>query len=262
MQTKQVDHLMIENRNGVLYVTLHRPERLNAFSPEMITGLIEVIAQAKKQEDIRVVVIKGSGRAFCAGGDVKRMGERTSLETYEHLGNFNELIFAMKELEKPIVAAVHGYAAGAGFNLALACDMILASADSQFIMSFSKVGLISDGGGLYFLSKLIGSYRAKEVFFKAEPITAEEGYTLGFVNHIYPEEEFEEKVDTFVTDLASGPAVAFGFIKRLVDQSLHSNLADILEQERITQATLITTEDHVEGIQAFKEKRKPIFKGK
>lgn len=264
MQATENSHLLIENKDGILNLTLNRPESLNAFSSEMITGLREAIQEAKKDDSIRVVILSGAGRSFSAGGDIKGMGNRDKapLNTYDRIGNLNALILAMKDLEKPIIAAVHGYAAGAGFNLVLACDMILAAEDSKFVLSFSKVGLISDGGGLYFLPKLIGPYRAKELFFRAEPISAEEGKELRIVNHIYPLEEFPQKVNAFAAEIAAGPSKAYGFIKKITDQSMDSSLSEILEQERITQAVIADTEDHLEGIQAFKEKRKPNFTGK
>ncbi|WP_010530156.1 enoyl-CoA hydratase/isomerase family protein [Lentibacillus jeotgali] len=262
MQNNESDHLIVEIQDGIMQIKLNRPQSLNAFSSEMISGLKKALSKAKTDMNIRVVTIAGSGRAFSAGGDVKGMGRRTPLGTYEHLGNLNELIILMKELEKPIVAAVHGYAAGAGFNLALACDMILAADGSKFVLSFSKVGLISDGGGLYFLPRLIGTYRAKELLFNAEPISVEEAYSLGIVNHIYPFEDFEQKVMEYSAKLAAGPSTAFGFIKKIADQSLQSSLAEVLEQERISQATVATTEDHAEGILAFKEKRSSNFVGK
>lgn len=259
MKSTENDHLIVDKKEGILKLTLNRPESLNAFSSEMIMGLKEAIKQAENDEEVRVIVLSGAGRAFSAGGDVKKMGDRTPIMTYERLGNLNELILSMKDLEKPIIAVVHGYAAGAGFNLALACDMILASEDSKFIMSFSKVGLISDGGGLYFLPRLVGTYRAKELLFNAEPINVKEAYNLGIVNHIYSTEEFENKVNEFAAKMAAGPTKAYGFIKKIADQSLQSNLKEILEQERITQSTVATTKDHSEGILAFKEKRKPNF---
>ncbi|WP_085993028.1 enoyl-CoA hydratase/isomerase family protein [Oceanobacillus senegalensis] len=251
--------LLVEIKEGVLHLTLNRPDSLNAFSAEMITGLKEAIQLAKTEASIHVVTISGSGRAFSAGGDVKNMGQKDPLGTYDHIGNLNELILSMKELEKPIIAAVHGYAAGAGFNLALACDIILSAEESKFILSFSKVGLISDGGGLYFLPRLIGPYRAKELLFNAEPITASEAYSLGIVNHIYSLAEFPEEVNEYALKLARGPSKAYGFIKKLADKSLHSTLEEILELERITQATVATTADHREGVLAFKEKRTPNF---
>ena len=259
MTLLETEDILVEVKGKVMYLTLNRPDRLNAFSLEMLTGIKQSLTEAKNNESIRVVVLKGAGRAFSAGGDVKRMGTRGSLGTYDHIGNFNELIMQMSNLEKPIISAVHGYAAGAGFNLALASDIILASEESRFILSFSKVGLISDGGGLYFLPKLIGPYLAKELFFSAEPLSAEKAHTLGIVNHIYASHEFEEKVDIFANKIASGPSMAYGFIKKMVNLSLTASLPEILEQERITQATLVTTKDHQEGIQAFKEKRQPQF---
>lgn len=259
MEHKENKHLIVEINEGVMHLSLNRPDSLNAFSPEMITGLKDAITRAKRDETIRVVTISGSGRSFSAGGDVKTMGESNPIKTYEHIGELNELILSMRDLEKPIIAAVHGFAAGAGFNLALACDMILAAEGSKFVLSFSKVGLISDGGGLYFLPRLIGPYRAKELLFSAEPIMANEAHSLGIVNHIYPLDEFEERVNKFAANIAEGPAKAYGFIKKIADQSLNSSLDEILEQERITQATVVSTKDHQEGVQAFKEKRQPNF---
>jgi len=262
MKSSETKHLLVENKGGIMNITLNRPENLNAFSPDMITRLRGAINDAKHDDRIRVVTISGSGRSFSAGGDVKGMGNSNPLETYEHIGHLNDLILSMRDLEKPIIAAVHGYAAGAGFNLAMACDMVLAAEDSKFVLSFSKVGLISDGGGLYFLTRLIGPYRAKELLFSAEPITVEHAHSLGIVNHIYPLDEFPEKVHEFAAKIASGPSKAYGFIKKIADQSLNSTLAEILEQERATQAMLTSTEDHKEGVHAFKEKRHPNFTGK
>jgi len=259
MEQVKDSHVLVNINEGVMHLSLNRPNSLNAFSPDMITGLKEALNKAKVDEGIRVVSISGSGRSFSAGGDVKTMGKRKPLDVYEHIGELNELILLMRDLEKPIIAAVHGYAAGAGFNLALACDIILAAEESKFVLSFSKVGLISDGGGHYFLSRVIGPYRAKELLFSAEPITAEEAHFLGIVNHIYSSDEFEEKVREFSNRLSTGPVTAYGFIKKIVDQSSVSSLDEILEQERITQATVVSTDDHQEGVQAFKEKRAPNF---
>lgn len=252
-------HLVRENYDGVMQLTLNRPESLNAFSPEMMTGLKEALTEAKENDAIRVVLLTGAGRAFSAGGDVKTMGTSAPIDAYEHIGILNELILQMRDLEKPIVAAVHGFAAGAGFNLALACDLIVAAEGSKFAMSFSQVGLISDGGGSYFLPRLIGPHRAKELFFSAEPISAEKAQQLGILNHIYPADSFEEEVKNYVLKVASGPITTYGFIKKVTNQAFTSSLDEILEQERIIQSTLVTTADHKEGIAAFVEKRKPHF---
>lgn len=260
METKLNDHLLTNVEDGVMHVTLNRPESLNAFSPEMILGLQDAIKQASKDDNIRVVTLSGAGRSFCAGGDVKTMGTANAMETYEHIGELNKVILSIKSLEKPVIACIHGFAAGAGFNLALACDLILAAKNSDFVMSFSQVGLVSDGGGSYFLPQLVGPYLAKELLFSAQPLTVDKAHALGIVNRIYPEEEFAKEVRTYAARIASGPVTAFGFIKKLVDQSFTASLGEMLEQERITQATVISTEDHKEGVQAFKEKRRPVFK--
>ncbi|MEK4922482.1 enoyl-CoA hydratase [Cytobacillus sp. FSL R5-0569] len=260
MTSKTMSHLLMKIENGVMELTLNRPEALNSFSPELIQGLKSALQQAKADKDIRVIVLKGAGRAFSSGGDVKRMGSRSPIATYEHIGNLNELILLIQSVEKPIIAAVHGYAAGAGFNLALACDFILAEEETKFILSFSKVGLISDGGGSYFLPRLVGLQRAKELLFSAEPLTVEKAYEFGIVNHIYKKGHFEDDVKQYAEKLSAGPNIAYGFIKKLTNESYQLSLKQVLEQERITQGTMVTTEDHHEGITAFKEKRQPDFK--
>lgn len=255
-------HLNVSQKGAVLSLQLNRPESLNAFSPEMIEGLIREIKGAAENPEVGAVLLSGAGRSFSAGGDVKTMGQANPVETYNHIGKLNELVLAMKALEKPIVSAVHGFAAGAAFNLALAGDIILAAEDSKFVMSFSQVGLISDGGGLYFLPRLIGPYRAKELFFSGEPISAAKAHEWGIVNQLHPLDELEQQAFGYAEKLANGPSKAYGMLKRITDQSLTSGLEEILEQERITQAMMVTTEDHLEGVAAFKEKRKPTFNQK
>ncbi|GLO65129.1 enoyl-CoA hydratase [Oceanobacillus kimchii] len=259
MSDFKYEDVIVDIKENVMYLTLNRPDSLNAFSPEMILGLKESLTEANTNDRVKAIVIKGSGRSFSAGGDVKTMGKKDPIHTYDHIGKLNELIIQMNNLEKPIIAAVHGYAAGAGFNLALASDLIVATEGSNFILSFSKVGLISDGGGLYFLPRIVGPYLAKELFFNAEPISVEKAHSLGIVNQIYTVDQFDDEVEKFASKIASGPSYAYGFIKKLTNLSLTSSLSEILEQERITQATMVTTEDHAEGVQAFKEKRNPQF---
>ncbi|MTH55329.1 enoyl-CoA hydratase [Bacillus mangrovi] len=257
-----MEHLLLEQNGPVLYLTLNRPESLNSFSPEMIIGLTEALREAELSEEIKAVVLSGSGRSFSAGGDVKTMGQVNGQQIYEHLGKLNECILTIKGLNKPVIAAVHGFAAGAAFNLALACDFIVAAEDSKFVMSFAQVGLISDGGGLYFLPRLIGAQRAKELFFTAEPIDARTAHSYGIVNRVVPIDQLKDEVSSFAFRLSQGPLQAFGQMKRIIEQSSCSRLEDILEQERLTQAMMIETDDHQEGIAAFKEKRKPEFQGK
>ncbi|MFC7783908.1 enoyl-CoA hydratase/isomerase family protein [Rossellomorea sp. GCM10028870] len=254
--------LLIETTDRVLTLTLNRPDSLNSFDESMLTGIVEALQQAEHNEEIRAIVIRGAGRAFSAGGDVKTMGSATSTEIYEHIGILNTCIKAIKEIDKPVIASVHGFAAGAGFNLALSCDLIIASEDSQFALSFSKVGLISDGGGSYFLPRIIGPHLAKEFFFSAEPVAVRRMYDLGVVNRIVPSERLEEETTVWAQELALGPSKAYGMMKKMIDRSFTTSLDEILEQERITQTMMISTEDHAEGVSAFKEKRRPSFSGK
>jgi 2-(1,2-epoxy-1,2-dihydrophenyl)acetyl-CoA isomerase len=262
MNAMRNEHLIINQTGAILNLTLNRPDRLNAFSPEMILGLTEVIREAGTNPEIKVIVLSGAGRSFSAGGDVKSMGQANGTGVYEHIGRLNQCILTMKESGKPIIAAVHGFAAGAGFNLALACDLIIAADDSQFALSFSKVGLVSDGGGSYFISRLLGPHLAKQFFFTAEPIKAERLYQMGVINCLVPAEKLQAETQKMASQLAEGPTMTYGMIKKLVDHSLTSTLEEILEQERITQTLMVSTEDHHEGITAFKEKRIPVFKGK
>ena len=255
------EHLVVEVENGVMKLTLNRPESLNAFSPEMRAGVMAAIEEAKRNPNIRVVTLQGAGRAFSAGGDVKGMGDSSVLSDYERLSHTNEMILAIRNLEKPVIAIVHGYAAGVAFSIALACDLIVAAEDSKFIMSFAKIGLISDGGGSYFLPRLIGAQRAKEVLFTAEPIDAKKAYEWGIVNRIYRSDELTEQATMFVEKFANGPGKSYGMMKKLVNQSFVSDLDEMLELERLSQPLMKQTNDHIEGVTAFKEKRKPEFRG-
>lgn len=256
------DHLQVKRNGPVMHCILNRPKALNAFSDQMIMGLQEAIQQAGLDEDIKVVIISGAGRAFSAGGDVKNMVDASSTHIYNHVGELNKLILMLKDLSKPVVAVVHGYAAGAGFNLALACDQILAGEGSKFVLSFAQVGLVADGGGHYFLTKILGPYRAKELLFQAEPIPVETAKEWGLVNRVFPLADLEEEAMNYAFSLSKGPGRALGMMKKIVDQAEKTDLASILEQERITQTMMVTTDDHKEGVAAFKEKRTPVFTGK
>jgi 2-(1,2-epoxy-1,2-dihydrophenyl)acetyl-CoA isomerase len=258
---KTSDHLIINRSGAVLSLTLNRPDSLNAFSPEMILGLTNAIRNAQNDSETKVIVLSGAGRSFSAGGDVKTMGQANATSVYDHIGRLNECILTMKASEKPIIAAVHGFAAGAGFNLVLACDLIVAESESKFALSFSQVGLVSDGGGSYFVPRLVGPHLAKQFMFTAEPIPADRLYQLGVINYLVPLERLQEETFKLASQLANGPTRTYGMIKKLVDHSMTATLDEILEQERITQTMMVSSEDHQEGIAAFKEKRKPNFTG-
>ena len=201
--------LVAEKQGSILSLTLNRPDRLNAFSEDMIKKLTAEIKQAQNDDSIKVVILNGAGRSFSAGGDVKTMGQASGAGVYEHIGRLNECLLAMQNLEKPIIAAVHGFAAGAAFNLALASDFIIASEESRFVLSFSQVGLISDGGGLYFLTKIVGPQKAKELLFLAEPMDADTAYKAGFLNRVVPLDQLKDEVTSFASRLSQGPTKAY-----------------------------------------------------
>jgi 2-(1,2-epoxy-1,2-dihydrophenyl)acetyl-CoA isomerase len=254
--------LMIEVKDRILSLTLNRPESLNSFNLDMLNGITLALEAAKSNPEIKAVVLSGAGKSFCAGGDVKTMGTATPTGVYEHIGVLNKCIKAIRDCELPVIASVHGFAAGAGFNLALACDLIIATDNSKFALSFSQVGLISDGGGSYFLPRIIGPHLAKQFFFTAEPVSANRMYELGVINLLVPAEKIKEETFNFAKKIAAGPGKATAMMKKLINQSFTSTLDEILELERITQPLMVATEDHQEGVTAFKEKRKPSFIGK
>lgn len=256
------ESLLIKKEGNVLSITLNRPEALNALNLEIKEGLLKIIDHAKSNPEIRAILLSGSGRSFSAGGDLKKMGKTDSVDTFEYLGKTKELILAMAQLEMPIIAAVHGNIAGGGCCLALACDIIIAAEDSRFIFSFSKVGLMPDNGGMFFLPRTIGLYRTKDILFTAEPISAETAFNWGMVNRIYPKEEVFGKAFDYAKKLANGPSYAIGQIKKISNLAIVNDLEAVLEMERSNQVVLQTTEDHKEGIEAFLEKRTPNYRGR
>jgi 2-(1,2-epoxy-1,2-dihydrophenyl)acetyl-CoA isomerase len=254
--------IIVEQDGNVLCITLNRPDVLNAFSSQMRQGIFEALTLAKNNKEIRAVLLMGAGSSFCAGGDVKRMGNFTPQSVFEHLSLSKELILAMTELDVPIITAIHGYVAGGGTGLALASDIILAAGDSKFYFSFAKLGLVPDTSVMFFLPRTLGLYRAKEIIFNPRPIDAKTALEWGIVNHLYPAEQIHAEAKKFAQKIAKGPSRALGHMKRIANRALVSDLSDVLEMEATAQAIMVTTEDHQEGVRAFKEKQKPSFVGK
>lgn len=251
--------LIVQQRGPILELILNRPDRMNALNEELLNELLQALEAGKDDKSVHIIVISGAGRTFCSGRDIKTMEVADPVEVHREIGVLNNCILLMKSIEKPILAAVHGYAAGAGFSLALACDLIIASEDSHFMMSFAKVGLASDGGGTFFLPQLVGLHLAKELFLLADELSAKQAYDLGIINRLTPVNELSDEVDKIAQHLAAGPTKAFGMMKQLLDHSLDSTLAEVLEKERLTQSMLSTTDDYKEGVHSFLEKRPPSF---
>lgn len=255
--------ILIKVENQVAFITLNRPEVFNSFNREMAMALQDILDDCAKDIDVRAIVIIGSGKAFCAGQDLKEVtdpelnpGFRKILE--EH---YNPIIQKIRTIEKPIIAAVNGVAAGAGANIALACDIVVATEHTSFIQAFSKIGLVPDSGGTFFLPRIIGIQKATALMMLGDKVNAEEALAMGLVYKIFPTAFFMDDVTTLATKLASMPTKALGLTKRLLNQSLTNSLEQQLALESDLQIEASSSNDYKEGVAAFIEKRTPEFKG-
>lgn len=248
--------------DGVLTLTLNRPEALNAFTVEMKDALADALKDAARTREVRVVVLTGAGRAFSAGQDLKeRQGPDAADLGTELRTRYNPLVLAMRRLEKPIIGAINGVAAGAGMSIALACDVIIASDKASFIEAFSRVGLVPDTGSTWLLPRLVGRARAAEMMFTADPIDAAAAERIGLVNRVVPAEKLMDEAHAFAARLAQSAPIALALTKRALNRALDSRLEDALEFEAQLQSIAGRSADHREGTAAFVEKRQPRFTG-
>lgn len=252
-----------ELKEHILTITLDRPGKLNSFTEPMALQLQEVLKKATREEDVRCVLLTANGKAFCVGQDLPEVvnkGKNYKLgETVRN--SYNPIILAIRELEKPVVCAVNGTAAGAGANIAFACDIVLASNDAVFIQSFSKIGLIPDSGGTFFLPRLVGLQRANAMYLLDEKITPQKAVEMGLIYKAIEAKKLMDQANEICQKLASHPTRGFGLYKRAINQSLANSLDEQLEVEADLQTEAGKTHDYHEGVQAFLEKRKPEFKG-
>lgn len=256
--------ILIKIENQVAYITLNRPDVFNSFNREMAFSLQSILDDCEHNNGVRSIVITGNGKAFCAGQDLKEVtnpelnpGFKKILE--EH---YNPIITRIRAINKPVIAAVNGVAAGAGANIALSCDLVVASNKASFIQAFSKIGLIPDSGGTFFLPRLIGFQKASALMMLGDKVTAEEAEELGMIFKVISSESFNEEVEKLAIKLANMPTKALGLIKELLNKSITNTLEQQLELEGKLQIEAALSEDYTEGVNAFMEKRKPIFKGK
>lgn len=252
--------ILVDRIDGILKITLNLPERLNALDLVMREELKEVFLEARDDRSVRVVVVFGAGEAFCAGGDIGTMQGVDAPAGRERLKRIQQLVGLMVELEKPIIAAVNGFATGAGLNLALACDMIIASDRAKFRESFVMIGLIPDLGGFYFLPLRVGVPKAKELMMTGRMLDAQEAESMGLVNRVVPHQDLEKETMDLARGLAGGPGRAYAMIKSAL-KLWPSSLQTLMELEANLQAVAFATRDFDEGRQAFLEKRKPKFTG-
>jgi len=255
-------------KDGVAVLTLNRPERLNAMSRPMLDALLEALPRLAEDPDVGVIVLTGAGRGFCAGGDVKAMAEGTELggqtmeEKAQALRSRMETSRWLHEMPKPTIAMVRGPAAGAGLSLAMACDMRVASDTARFGTAFARVGYSGDFGGSYYLTQLVGTAKARELYFTADLLDAQQALALGLVNRVVPDARLEEETMALASRLARGPRVAYRYMKRNMNAAESAGLKEMLDLEAWHHTRTGMTEDHREAARAFVEKREPQFKGR
>jgi len=255
--------ILSETAAGVCRITLNRPEKYNSVNAEMATALQSALDEAEKDEAVRCVVITGAGKGFCAGQDLGAAQDPAALDFAQIVEEqYNATIRRMRKMEKPIVAAVNGVAAGAGANIALAADIVVATDSASFVQAFSKISLIPDSGGTFFLPRLVGMARAMALTMLAEKVSATEAAAMGMIWKAFPDADFGAEVDALATRLAAMPTRALGLTKRVLNESYAHTLEEQLALEKTTQIEAGKTQDFGEGVRAFLEKRAPVFSGR
>ena len=255
--------ILSELKEKVMVITLNRADKFNSFNREMALQLQDALDEAEANENVRAIVLTGIGKAFCAGQDLAEAidpnGPGIAKIVDEH---YNPIILRIRKIEKPIIAAVNGVAAGAGANIALACDIVTATNSASFIQAFSKIGLIPDSGGTFFLPRLVGFQRSTALMMTGDKVMATEAQQMGMIYKVFADETFMTDALAFANTLANMPTKAMGLTKRLLNESLFNTHDKQLAREGIIQVDAASTADYAEGVNAFLEKRKPEFKGK
>jgi 2-(1,2-epoxy-1,2-dihydrophenyl)acetyl-CoA isomerase len=255
--------VLLHKENGVGYITLNRPDKYNSYNREMALTLQRYLDDCEADNDVRCLYITGAGKGFCSGQDLAE-ATSPSPEDFEKMvtEHYNATILRLRAIEKPVVAAVNGVAAGAGANIALACDIVVAAESASFIQAFSKIGLIPDSGGTWFLPRLVGLQRALALAITGDKVTAAEAVTMGMIYKCLPDDVFEAESKKLAIGIAQMPTKGIGLTKILMNQSFSNDLKQQLELEKEHQVMAGGTADFREGVMAFLEKRKPVFKGK
>ena len=257
-----MNSILTEEKNNVLVVTLNRPEKLNCFNREMALQLRSVLDEAENNNNIRAIIITGMGKAFCAGQDLSEAIDPNGPGIKKIVGeHYNPIILKIRSIEKPIIAVINGVAAGAGANIALACDIIYASKSASFIQAFSKIGLIPDSGGTYTLPRLVGFNLASALMISGDKLSADDAKNFGIVYKVFDEENLMELSIASAIKIAAMPTKAIGLTKRLLNKTYSNSLEQQLLLEKNLQIEAANTSDYKEGVNAFLEKRSPYFKG-
>jgi 2-(1,2-epoxy-1,2-dihydrophenyl)acetyl-CoA isomerase len=259
--------LLFSKDQGVATITLNRPEQLNAMNRELIEELAAAIEDVSQDEEVRAVIFTGSGdRAFCAGVDLKSstmLDFKNNQEAVLYIQSRSQTMMRIRQMAKPAIAAINGLALGGGCILAMACDIRIAAEHARFSPgAFTTVGLHADGGGTYFLPRLVGMAKACELLFTGKMIDAREAEKIGFVNQVVPADLLKDTTQKLALSLAQGPPAAIGHLKASIYQSMDMDIHEVVQREALINGILLFTEDHKEGVRAFEEKRKPVFKGR
>jgi 2-(1,2-epoxy-1,2-dihydrophenyl)acetyl-CoA isomerase len=251
----------VASADGVATISLNRPDSLNALNTAMRKELLAALTAASRDEAIRAVVLTGTGRGFCSGADLRGGANERSFRAVLTM-EYNPLISAIRELPKPMIAAVNGVAAGAGVSVALACDLVYAADEARFILAFVRIGLVPDSGAIHALVRALGRHRAAELAFTGDPLSAAEAAESGLINGVVRAPELASHVSAIAQRLAQGPTRAIGLTKRLINHADGPGFAESLSLEAALQELAGRTQDHAEGIAAFSEKREPRFAGR
>lgn len=255
--------ILLNIKNNIAFVTLNRADVFNSFNREMALSLQTILDQCEADNSVRAIVLTGAGKAFCAGQDLKEVTSAELNPGFKAIldEHYNPIISRLRGIEKPIIAAVNGVAAGAGANIALACDIVVANENAAFIQAFSKIGLVPDSAGTFFLPRLIGMQKATALMMLGDKVGVKEAVELGMIYKSFPADQFEEEVNKLAETMANMPTLALGLTKRLLNKSLTNSLEEQLAMESKLQIQAAESHDYNEGVTAFVEKRKPEFKG-
>jgi len=268
--------LIYEKENGIARITMNRPERMNALNAQMIMELVGTVRDAATDDGVRVLVITGAGRGFCAGGDFSysqvRGGEVAPEEAQERGGVLEEgrllhpineqVILALQKMDKPTIAMVNGAAVGGGFDLSLACDMRIGSENARFMVAFTRIGIAPGSGGAWLLPRVVGLPKACELIFTGDFVESEEAYRIGLLNRLVPADRLEEETMALAQRIAQGPPIALRLDKMMLYKGLGTDLETALAFASACERITLHSQDHIEGVMAFAQKRQPVFRGK